>query len=586
MEDFKIIFQLVKHHYKRVAIAAFISIIISGFNASLAWLAKPALDDILIKKDVSLLILLPIGVFVIFVVKGVLVFLHEYLMRSTAQKMVMDLRNRLYNHIIKLPIGYFGKNSSGSLISKVMNDTGTLQSVVSLTVKDLFIESVTIIALTGVALYRRWDLTLMALIVLPAAFYGVSRFGKKLKTISKHTQEKISGITEILHESFTGIKIIKAFGKETEESERFNKNSKDYYRENMRLVRVSESTSLLMESVAGLGIALVMWYGGRLVVNNIITPGDFFSFLTAIFMLYTPAKRLARVHNGIQQARAPLQRIFSVLSENKEKEGTYNIKSFDKEIQYKRVSFTYPSARKKALNNINLQIKKGTITAIVGKSGAGKTTLINMLPRFYLQDEGNISIDNMDTADLTFKSLRKLFGIVSQDIILFNDSVLNNIKYGKPEASKGEVIEAAEAAYAHEFITELPLGYNTITGEKGVKLSGGQKQRLSIARAILNNPPILILDEATSSLDTDSEMKIQCALENLMINRTTIVIAHRLSTIRKADMIVVMDNGEIIESGAHETLLLKGGIYQRLYEIQFRGQEASFKQKNSSVAKI
>ena len=575
MNDAKQIFHLVKPYWKRVAIAGIISIFISGLNASLAWLVKPAIDDLFIKKNLSLLLFLPIVVFTVFIVKGGFIFLHEYLMRSAAQKMVMNLRNGLYSHIIRLPLGHFGKHSSGSLMSKVMNDTGILQRLISLTIKDLFVESTTIIALTGVALYRRWDLTIISLVALPTAFYGAARLGKRLKAISRRAQEKISDITEILHESFAGIKIIKAFGKESEESERFSNNSKDLYRESMRSVRVSEASSLLMETVGGLGIAFVMWYGGSLVINEAMTAGDFFSFITAIFMLYTPARRLVKINNGVQEARAPLQRVFSLFAVEQEKEGSKELQSFDEEIRFEDVSFTYPSATRKTLNNINLAIKKGDVVAIVGKSGGGKTTLINMLPRFFLQDEGSIYIDDHEISTLTLKSLRAQFGIVSQDVILFNDTILANIKYGKPKATKEEVVAAAKAAYADEFIKEFPLQYDAKIGERGVKLSGGQRQRLSIARAILKNPPILILDEATSSLDTASEMMIQNALEYLMKNRTTLVIAHRLSTIRKADRIIVMDEGRIIESGKHEELLDHEGIYQNLYELQFRGQEIS-----------
>jgi subfamily B ATP-binding cassette protein MsbA len=575
MDDTKRIFHLVKPYWKRVAIAGIISICISGLNASLAWLVKPAIDDLFIRKNLSLLIILPVVVLTVFIIKGSFIFLHEYLMRSAAQKMVMNLRSRLYSHIVKLPMEYLSKTSSGSLMSKVMSDSNILQRFVSLTVKDLFVESTTIIALTGVALYRRWDLTLISLIVLPTAFYGAGRLGKRLKRISQRTQEKISDITEILHESFAGIKIIKAFGKESEESERFRNNSKDLYRESMRSVRVSESASLLMEAVGGLGVASFMWYGGSLVINEVITAGDFFSFITAIFMLYTPAKRLVKINNGIQQARASLQRVFDLFEEEQEKDGIETLESFDKEIILENLSFTYPSAKCRALNNINLTIKKGDVVAIVGKSGSGKTTLINMLPRFFMPDEGTIYIDGHDISTLTLKSLRTQFGIVSQDVILFNNTVSANIKYGKPEASREEVLAAAKAAYADEFIDALPLTYDTKVGERGVRLSGGQRQRLSIARAILKNPPVLILDEATSSLDTESEMMIQKALENLMKNRTTLVIAHRLSTIRKADRIIVMEEGRIIESGKHEELLLHEGIYQNLYELQFRDQELS-----------
>lgn len=573
MEEFKTLIHLVRPFWKRVAAAGLISIIISGLNASIAWLVKPALDNILIKKDMTLLVLLPLGVIIIFSLKGLFNFFHEYLMRSASQKMLMGLRGRLYNHILRLPVSYFSKNSSGTLMSKVVNDTNALQAVVSLTVKDLFIESTTVVSLACVAIWRRWDLALVALLVLPAAFYGAGTLAKRLKKISQRSQEKISMITNVLHESFAGVKIIKAFTREEDEDVRFDHINKGFYRENMRSVRTSEFISLLMEIVGGLGVAAVIWYGGQLIVDGIMTIGDFFSFLTAILLLYTPAKRLAKVHAGIQQARAPLQRIFEVLSVEKEAEGDTELAAFSKEIKFDDVSFQYPASNNRALDHIGLTINKGELIAVVGRSGSGKTTLINMLPRFYPPDEGKISIDGIDAADLTFKSLRSLFGIVSQDVILFNDTILANIAYGNLKASKEEVVEAARSAYAAEFILELPEGYDTIVGEKGVRLSGGQKQRISIARAILKNPPVLILDEATSALDTESEMKIQDALEELMKTRTTVVIAHRLSTVMKADRIIVMDDGKIVETGTHKELIQQQGHYQKLYELQFRGQE-------------
>ena len=579
MEDYKKIFGLVRPYWQRVALAGLISLTVSGLNASLAWIVKPVLDDVLIKKNSTLLLLLPLAVFLIFLMKGLFTFFHEYLMRSAAQKMVMDLRNSLYGHILNMPMGYFGKNSSGELMSRVINDTAVLDGVVSLTIKDLFIESTSVIALTAVALWRRWDLTLISIIILPSAFYGVGRLGKKMRVISRRAQEKISMITEFLNESFGGIKIIKAFCRQQDEFEHFKRTCKDYYRENMRATRVAEFASLLMEAVGGLGIAFVMWYGGRLVTNSVITVGDFFSFLTAIFLILTPARRLAKVNVGIQQARAPFERIYSLLSEQQEQEGKIDMEPISSGIEFKNISFTYPSSKHKALENINLKIRKGELIAIVGKSGGGKTTLVNLLPRFYDPNEGNIYIDSTDISLATFKSLRGQFGIVSQEVVLFNDTVRANIAYGRPDASKEEVHNAAKAAYAHDFIMELPHEYDTVIGERGLRLSGGQRQRLSIARAILKNPPILVLDEATSSLDTDSEMMVQMALENLMENRTTLVIAHRLSTIKKANRIILLDKGRILESGTHTELYGKDGKYKRLYELQFSSQDHDIQDK-------
>ncbi|HBR21159.1 MAG TPA: hypothetical protein DD713_01100 [Nitrospiraceae bacterium] len=342
----------------------------------------------------------------------------------------------------------------------------------------------------------------------------------------------------------------------------------------MRSTRIIEATSLMMDIVAGVGIAFVIWYGGRLVVAETITPGAFFSFLTAIFMIYTPARRLVGVHNSLQQVKAPLERIDSVLEESKEQSGETRLEGITKEIAFSNVSFRYDNTKDDALEDISLKVRKGEVIALVGRSGAGKTTFVDLLSRFYNPVQGAIYIDGINISDVTLQSLRHLIGIVSQDIILFNDTVRANIAYGRKGASEQEIVDAAKAAFAHEFILELPQGYDTVIGERGIRLSGGQKQRLSIARAILKNPPILVFDEATSSLDTASEMMVQKALETLMEGRTTFVIAHRLSTVRSADRIIVFDKGRIVESGTHEELLTAGGLYKKLYDLQFDDSKA------------
>lgn len=388
MESYKKIFNLVKPYWPRVALSGIISIIISGLNASMAWLVKPAMDDVLIKKNITLLVLLTGAILVIFIVRGIFTFFEEYLMRSAGQKMVMHLRNRLYAHILNLPLEYLGKKSSGKLISNMINDISVLQNVVSLTLKDLFIESATVLALIGVALWRRWDLTLIAILVLPAAFYGVGKLSRRMRRISKRAQEKIASITEFLSESFTGVKIIKTFCKENDETERFRMKNKDFYRENMRATRVSQFAALVMEVVGGLGIAFVLWYGGWLVIKNTITVGDFFSFITAIFLIYTPAKRLAGVNIGIQQAGPPYDRVENLLSAPQERDGTEVLKPIGKEIEFRNVSFIYPSSNDMALKDITFKVHKGEIIAVVGKSGGGKTTLVNLLPGFYTPTEG------------------------------------------------------------------------------------------------------------------------------------------------------------------------------------------------------
>lgn len=575
MEDYRKIFRLVLPYWPRVLLAILAGLVISGLNASMAWLAKPAMDDVLIKKDARLLVLLPLALFIIFLGRGIFTFFQEYLMQSASQKLVMHLRNGLYSRSLELPMGYFGKNSSGEMISKVINDVTALQNLLIFTVKDLFKEGATALALLGVAFWRRWDLTLISITVLPLALYGVGTLGKRMRRISKRAQEKISLITEFLSESYAGVKIIKAFCRQGAETGRFEEITREYYRDNMRATRVSQFAALIMEAVGGLGIAFVIWYGARLIISGAMTAGDFTSFLTAIFLVYTPAKRLAQINIGVQQARPPLERIQKLLAEPGEKDGTEDIPPIRRSIDFRNVSFIYPSARQKALQGINLRIDKGEIIAIVGKSGGGKTTLANLLPRFYVPTEGTVCIDDVDISTATFASLRGQFGIVTQEVILFNDTIAANIAYGKPGAAREEIVAAAQAAYAHDFITELPQGYDTMIGERGMRLSGGQRQRLSIARAILKNPPILILDEATSSLDTASEMMVQKALENLMANRTTLVIAHRLSTVKKADRILVLDKGRIAESGSHRELYARGGLYKNLYDLQFSAQETA-----------
>jgi subfamily B ATP-binding cassette protein MsbA len=569
----KKIMLLIKPYWRRIVISGILSIIVSGMSGGIAWLVKPALDGIFLQKDKRLLAFLPLAVLVLYVLKGTFSFFQSYLMRSVGAKVVRDMRNKLFGQLMYLPVGHYKKESTGSILSRITNDIGSLQGLMGYTIKDLFVESMTVVVLLAVAFYRKWDLALLAVTVLPAAFYGAGRLGKRLKKVSKKVQQKISIITEYLTESFSGIKMIKVFCREDDIIRKFKGKNQDFYREIMRSQRLIEFTSLFMEIIGGLGTAFVLWYGGKLVIKGTITPGEFFSFLAAIFMVYTPARRLAGVNNGIQQARASLERISEVEGKEIEKEGTVSIPPIHEMIEFRDVSFHYPGIRYEVLKDINLTIRRGEIIAIVGKSGVGKTTLVDLLPRFHDPSQGVILLDGIDISTASLKSLRGQIGVVSQDVILFNDTVKNNIAFGMPGAADDEITGAAKAAYAHDFVNELPQGYETVIGEKGVRLSGGQRQRISIARALLKNPPILILDEATSSLDTESEIMVQRALEKLMENRTTIVIAHRLSTIRRATRILVLDKGRIVESGTHEELFRTGGIYRRLYELQFSTQD-------------
>jgi subfamily B ATP-binding cassette protein MsbA len=560
---------LSKPYITRIILAGICSVIASGLNGALVWLTKPAIDKVFIDKNSKLLFIIALAVLVVYLSKAIFAAIQSYLMKSVGAKLVRDIRNRLYEHTTLLPMSFFGKDSTGALLSRIINDAGAVQGLLASTLKDLFVESCTVVVLIGVAMHMSWDMALIAIVALPIAFYGVSRLSKKIKIVSKKAQEKISKITEILTESFLGIKIIKSFCREDHEITRFKEKSQGYYRELMRSVRIFEATSLIMDLVAGFGIAFIIWYGGNRVIQDAMTPGAFIAFFIAIGMVYTPAKRLAAAYNSLQQGMAPLERIDKLLAEITESDSEAELKEIKQAIIFKDVSFRYENTKEDTLEDINITVKKGEIIALVGKSGAGKTTFVDLISRFFNPIKGAIYIDYQDISKVSLKSLRQLIGIVSQDIILFNDTVRANIAYGKKDAREDEIITASKAAFAYDFILEMPNGYDTVIGERGVRLSGGQKQRLSIARALLKNPPILILDEATSSLDTESEVMVQKALETLMQGRTTLVIAHRLSTIRKADRIVVFDKGKIVETGTHRKLLAANGIYKTLYDLQF-----------------
>ncbi len=566
----KRMFILTKPHLKRVILAGIMGLGVSSINGTLAYLMKPVIDDILIKKDFGLLIVIPLAIIVLFTLRGFFIAGQSYLMKSTGMKIVNTLRNDLYRNLFMIPLSGIREKTSGNIISRFINDINLLQSLIATSLKDLFVEGFTVIILLGFAFYKRWDLTLFVVIVVPLAIYGLQKLSRKVKEASLRAQQKISIITEALSETLNGMKIIKVFGKEEDLHKRFKDRNQSYYREIMRVTRLIEGTSLFMEMIGGLAIAFVIWSGGGFVIKGLMTPGDLASFVVALMMIHTPAKRLARVNNDIQQARSAFLRIDELFNMKKEKSGIHILREFNDSIEFRNVYFLYPGTKNYVLEDINLIIKRGEIVALVGRSGVGKTTLVDLITRFYDPTEGNILIDKKDLRDCELKSLRNLFGIVSQDIILFNDTVNNNILFAKPDATMEEVINAAISAHAHEFITEFPEGYDTIIGERGTRLSGGQAQRIAIARALLKDPPILILDEATSSLDTQSEFYVQKALDNLMRNRTTIIIAHRLSTVRRASRIIVLEGKRIVETGTHDELMELNGIYRRLYEHQMQ----------------
>lgn len=579
----KRLLELVRPHWLTVLAAAICGGLFSAMNGALAWIVKDVVDGIFIKGGNDMIIWVSLTVLIVFWIRGVFYVAQNILMSSVGAKIVRDLRNDLYAHMVYLPMSHFGSDTTGSMMSKVLNDVGFLDRLLVIRVKDLFLSSTTIVFLAGVAFYRRWDLTLIAIVVLPVAFYFVSLIGKRLKKVSHMAQERLAHITESLSEGLGGIKVIKAFTMEGVETDKFADKGQGYYREYMKIVRLSQASLMILEIVGGLGVCGIIYYGGWLVSDGQITPGEFFSFVTAIMMIFHPAKQLASVYNGLHQAMAYVERIDGVFDLPKEPEGKLVASPLSDYISFDNVWFRYEGRTEDALSGLNLKVKKGEVIALVGKSGAGKTTLVDLIARYYMPARGAILFDGQDINEFTTKSLRWQIGIVSQNVVLFNDSVRENIRFGMQGVGDEDIARAAEAAYAMDFINDLPAGMETSVGDSGSLLSGGQRQRISIARAVLKDPPVLILDEATSALDTESEIMVQKALDELMESarkggakgKTVFVIAHRLSTIKRADRIVVLDGGRVAEVGSHDELLAKGGLYSQLYRLQYGHDEIS-----------
>ena len=565
MQIHRKIIELTKPYWPRVLAGMLLSLVLSGITGGIAWLTKPALDIIFVEKKYEYLKLLPLGVVFLFSVKGILGFIQTYLMKSAGMKLVRETRNKLYKHILYLPLSYFNKESSGVIISRIMNDASRLEGIISDVIKAFVVDVPTVIFLFGVAFYRRWDLTLITLIMLPLIGYNSKKFGKKVKKKSKEVQRKVALLTHTIGETILGARIIKIFNREEVIADKFIDANQTYYREVLRVVRLKEFTNLIVDVATGTGIAAILWYGGIMVKNGTMTAGDFASIIVAIYMIFSPVKKIGEAYSNFQETRASMERIDAFLDQKHEETGSIKIGSFKKSIFFRNVSFAYSGDNYPVLADVNLEIKRGEVLAVVGRSGVGKSTLVDLIPRFNRPTGGVLTIDGNDINDIEIHSLRDLIGIVSQDVILFNDTVHANIAFGRPDASTSDIIEAARLAYADEFIQELPDKYDTVIGERGLKLSGGQRQRIAIARAILKNPPILILDEATSSLDSVSEALVQKALEKLMKERTTIVIAHRLSTIKNSDRIVVLDKGQITAIGSHDELMTRNDTYMKLY---------------------
>lgn len=562
---------ILKPYTPQLLISMAAMVFVGGFNGLQAYMVKPLLDEIFYKHDQRMLYLLPMGLLLVFLVKGIFYFIYSYLLEKVGQSIIRDLRNRVYAHLNDLPLSFFQKTPTGELISRIINDVSMLQGSVSHALIHLLRDFFSVLGLLGVIFYMDWRLALVSLIFLPMAAVPIIVFGKKFRRISTNYQTRIGEATSHLHETIAGMRIVKAFCMEGFEKMRFGKKMQEIMNILMSETKYRCLAHPMIEFLGGIGMAMIIWFGGLQVLNGHSTPGTFMSFLTALIMLYEPVKGVSKINSTIQQGMAAAIRIFALLDirpDIQETKDARELPAFNSALELKNVSFWYED-NQPVLKNLNLRVNRGEILAVVGPSGGGKSTLANLIPRFYDIREGALLIDGIDIRQVTMHSLRKQLALVTQQTILFNDTVRNNIAYGCSDCPEETIIAAARAAYALDFIQDLPLGFETVIGESGTRLSGGQQQRLSIARALLKDAPILILDEATSSLDTESEREVQRALENLMQNRTTIVIAHRLSTIKNADRIIVLKDGQIVEEGTHSALLARQGEYSVLYQLQF-----------------
>ena len=572
MDIYRRLLIYLKPYRMRLAGAGVFMLLTSGLIATQTYLIKPILDKVLIGNNMQLARLLPPALIIVTLLKGLTWYVRDYFMGYVGQRIVNDIRDQLYAHIQTLSFSFFTRSSTGVIISRIINDVNMVQGALTRAPASLVQGVMTMVTLIGYIFFLNWKLATFSVIVLPFAGIAFSRFGRRFRKTSTTMQEQVGGLTAHLHETITGIRIVKAFGMEDYETSRFMRSNKDLFNSYMRIIKTTALSHPVMETISMIGVAFVITYAIYAVIEwKTLTVGEFFSFLGALVFFYRPLKELNGINNVIQDGIAAAKRIFDVLDtepEIRNRPDAISIPLDFKTIEFRNVAFRYDEDL--VLKDLSLAVRAGETVAIVGKSGGGKTTLVNLIPRFYDVTGGAILIDGVDIREATIESLRACTAIVTQQTILFNDTVRNNIAYGHTDTSVDEVARAARAAHAEQFIRSLPQGFDTQIGEAGVKLSGGQRQRIAIARALLKNAPILILDEATSSLDTESEREVQTALDALMEGRTSFVIAHRLSTIMNADRIIVLKDGRIVEEGRHDELLARGGEYKNLHDQQFR----------------
>lgn len=567
----------IKPYLFRGACAAICTAIAAGGTAYLPWIIKDMVDQVLKEKDVAMLNYIVISIIVVFVIRGIAYYGQSYLMNYVGQRVIIDIRKAVFEKLQRLSLSFYDKNKTGTIMSYVTNDVNALQSAMVENVVEMVTESVILIVSIVMMIYLDWKLFLVTFSTFPIVLLFIDQFGKRIRKSGSRIQEVTADITSVLQETVSSARVIKSFVREDYEINRFDKENLNNFRANMKYAQLSATLTPTIEFVAAVGVTIILWYGGNSVINGSITAGSLVAFLTYAVNISNPIKRLSRVIGNIQKALAAAQRVFDVLDLPETIKNTPDAKALPPvkgKVRFDHVSFSYDPGEE-VLSDVSFDVKPGEMVAFVGPSGAGKSTVASLLPRFYDVNDGSISIDGTDIRGVTLNSLREQVGIVPQETILFNGSVYDNILYGRLNATKEEVEAAAKAANAHNFIMELPDGYNTMLGDRGVNISGGQRQRISIARAILKNPQILILDEATSALDTESERVVQEALDRLMVGRTSFVIAHRLSTIKNADKIMVLEKGRLVEQGTHDELMQLDGLYAHLYKIQYRSKEAN-----------
>lgn len=559
-----------KPYWWRILVAGLASSAYGGLDAAFAWMIAPLLNKIFVTKDLFIFTILPFAIILIFIFRAACRFLNDYFMRTAAQLAVQDVRNEIFRKNVHLDLSFFHRNQTGSLMSRIVNDVAMMQDGVGGIITGVFRDFIGLVSLLCVIFYRDWQLALISTLVIPLTIYPANILGKRIKNNARKGQEEAGYFASVLQETISGIKVVKAFSLEQAMVDQFARANLKFYSFTRKLIKYNALSAPIMEIITSLGIAAVIFYGGNKVMANKMTAPEFFSFITAMALVYSPLKKLISAYNEAQRSLGAAERVFEIIDaapEIVDSQHGHTLSQNDNRVEFKNVSFKYQEDI--IINDVSLVAEKGEMVALVGPSGGGKTTLVSLVARFFDINDGQILIGSHDIRDITKASLMNHIALVDQETILFHDTIANNIRYGKSDATDDEIMNAAQAAFAHDFIMDMPNGYETSIGDRGVRLSGGQRQRLCIARAILKNAPILILDEATSALDTESEQMVQKALDNLMTNRTTFVIAHRLSTVLHADKIIVLENGQIVESGTHQELIRNSGLYSRLCSTQF-----------------